>query len=117
LALAIWGGTDADLMVAYTIRLLRPMAPYLAAALLSHLDRRVLAVSGPASRVHVPDTLTVRGCPAAKDGLDGELARLQDQGTGGMAPLAMPCTALGNGPLEPISAGRSVWVLWKDLGT
>jgi hypothetical protein len=25
--------------------------------------------------------LTVRGCPAATDGLDGELARLQDQGT------------------------------------
>jgi len=38
----------------------------------------------------VPGTFTVRGCPAAADGLDGELARLQDQGAGGMAPLATP---------------------------
>jgi hypothetical protein len=28
--------------------------------------------------------------PAVTDGLDGELARLQDRGTGGMAPLATP---------------------------
>ena len=36
------------------------------------------APSSPASRVHVPGTFTVRGCPAVTDGLDGELARLQD---------------------------------------
>ena len=35
-------------------------------------------------------TFTVRGCPTVTAGLDGELARLQDQGTGGMAPLATP---------------------------
>jgi hypothetical protein len=45
------------------------------------------ARSSPSSRVHVPGSSTVRGCPTVTDGLDGELARLQDQGTGGMALL------------------------------
>jgi hypothetical protein len=44
------------------------------------------AWSSPASCVRVPDTFTVRGCPAITDGLDGELARLQDQGTGEIPP-------------------------------
>jgi hypothetical protein len=48
------------------------------------------ARSSPGSRVHVPGTFTVRGCPTVTDGLDGELARLQDRGTGGMAPFATP---------------------------
>jgi hypothetical protein len=46
--------------------------------------------SSPASCVHLPGSSTVCGWPAVTDGLDGELARLQDQGTGGMAPLATP---------------------------
>jgi hypothetical protein len=33
----------------------------------------------PAARVHVPGTFTARSCPVATDGLDGELARLQDR--------------------------------------
>ena len=41
-----------------------------------------------------PATLTVCGCPAATDGLDGELARLQDRGTGGMALLQRRAPAL-----------------------
>jgi hypothetical protein len=73
------------------------------------------ARSSPFSRVRVPGSLTVRGCPAATDGLDGELARLQDQGTGGMAPLAMPrarnwpCGAASVSPVTsgPTRAGRS----------
>ncbi len=44
---------------------------------------------------------TVRGCPAVTDGLDGELARLQDQGTGGMAPLATPRASAGPAALRP----------------
>ena len=44
------------------------------------------APSSPSSRVHVPGTFTVRGCPGVTDGLDGELARLQDRGYRGMAP-------------------------------
>ena len=48
---------------------------------------------------------TVRGCPAVTDGLDGELARLQDQGTGGMAPLATPRISAGLAALRP--SGRS----------
>ena len=51
------------------------------------------ARSSPALRVHVPGNFTVRGRPAVTDGLDGELARLHDQGTGGMAPLAAPLPA------------------------
>ena len=42
----------------------------------------------PASRVRMPGTLTVRDSPALTAWLDCELARLQDQGTGGMAPRA-----------------------------
>jgi hypothetical protein len=49
------------------------------------------ARSSPSSRVHVPGTFTIRGCPPVTDGLDGELARLQDRGTGGMA-LLQRCT-------------------------
>jgi hypothetical protein len=72
------------------------------------------ARSSPASRIPVPGTLTVRGCPAATDGLDNELARLQDRGTGGMAPLAIPPVSAGStvpnwyGPsLGPMRAGPS----------
>ena len=43
----------------------------------------------------MPCTLTDRGCPTVTDGLDGELARLQDRGTGGMAPLAKSPTFTG----------------------
>ena len=39
--------------------------------------------------------------PAVTDGLDGELARLQDQGTGGMAPLATPRASAGLAALRP----------------
>jgi hypothetical protein len=55
----------------------------------------------------VPGTLTVRGCPAAKDGLDGELARLQDQGTGGMAPLSTPYASAGPKVLRSCEAATS----------
>src|SRR6266567_2594568 len=53
------------------------------------------ARSSPSSRVHVPGTLPVRRCPGATDGLDGQRARLQDRGTGGMAPLAVPRASAG----------------------
>ena len=53
------------------------------------------ARSSLSSRVHVPGSSTVRGCPAVTDGLDGELARLQDRGTGGMASLATPRASAG----------------------
>ena len=43
--------------------------------------------------------------PAARDGLDGELARLQDQSTGGMARLQPRAPALGFAALCP--CGRS----------
>src|SRR5206468_6678621 len=58
-----------------------------------------------ASRVHVPGTSAVHGFPAVTDELDGELARLQDRSTGGMAPLAMPCACAGSTALRP--SGRS----------
>ncbi len=38
---------------------------------------------------------------AVTDGLDGELARLQDRGAGGMAPLATPYTTAGLAALCP----------------
>jgi hypothetical protein len=50
------------------------------------LESLARARSSPSSRVHVPGPFTVRGCPAVTGGLDGELARLQDRGTGGMDP-------------------------------
>jgi hypothetical protein len=46
--------------------------------------------------VHVPGTFTVGGHPSVTAGLDGELARLQDQGIGGMAPLATSCASAGH---------------------
>ena len=49
----------------------------------------------------MPGSCTVRGCPAVTDGLDGELARLQDQGTGGMAPLAKPRASTGPAAPRP----------------
>lgn len=64
------------------------------------------APSRPSSRVHVPGSSTVRGCPAGTDGLDGELARLQDRGTGGMAPFATPRASAGPTALRP--SGRSL---------
>jgi len=64
------------------------------------------ARSRPSSRVRVPRSSTVRGCPAVTDGLDGELARLQDQGTGGMAPLATPRTSTGPAAPHPSSGQR-----------
>jgi hypothetical protein len=68
---------------------------------------------------------TFRGCPAVTDGLDGELARLQDQGTGGMAPLLQrraPRTAtcgLETGPsFEPASNARDTPpVIRRSLGS
>ncbi len=59
---------------------LRPVPP----------DSLSRAGSSESSRVHVPGSSTVRGCPAVTGGLDRELARLQDRGTGGLAPLATP---------------------------
>jgi hypothetical protein len=51
-------------------------------------------------------TFTVPGCPAATDGLDGELARLQDRGTGGMAPLATPRETLDLLPCQVAMADK-----------
>ncbi len=45
--------------------------------------------------VRSPGTFSVRGCPTVTDGLDGDLARLQDRGTGGMAPIAMSPASAG----------------------
>jgi len=56
------------------------------------------------THVHVPGTFTVCGCPIVTDGLDDELARLQDQGTGGMAPLAAPSASPA--PTARHSSGR-----------
>ena len=63
------------------------------------------ARSSPYSRVRALGSCTVRGCPAVTGGLDGELARLQDQSTGGMAPLAASCTSAGL--VAPCPSGRS----------
>lgn len=50
----------------------------------------------PSWHVHVPSTVTVCGCPVVAGGLDGELARLQDQGTEDMAPLAVSPARAGS---------------------
>jgi hypothetical protein len=54
--------------------------------------------SSPALRVHVPVTLTVRGCPAITDGLDAELARLQDRAPEGWS-LATSRASAGSAAL------------------
>jgi hypothetical protein len=55
------------------------------------------ARSSPASCVHVPSSSTGCRCPAVIGGLDGELARLKDQGTGGVALLQCRASVLARG--------------------
>jgi hypothetical protein len=50
----------------------------------------------------VPSSFTVRGCPTVTDGLDGELARLQDRATGGITPLAIPHAIARPAALRPV---------------
>lgn len=69
------------------------------------------ARSSPASRVHVPGSFTARSCPTVTGGLDGELARLQDQGTGGMALLQRRPPALD--PAVPRLSRRSPRVRYE----
>jgi hypothetical protein len=59
------------------------------------------ARSSPSWCVRVTGNSTVRGCPAITGRLDGEPARLQDQGTEGMAPVAMSRASAGPAVLRP----------------
>src|ERR1700722_7576951 len=70
------------------------------------------STQGPPSqaclRVYMCQADLPAACPAATNGLDGGLARLQDRGTGWMASLATPRSA---GPAAP----ASVWAVTGGL--